>query len=254
MKFKPQLYPLIIGNGQHITQLDDTTRLSIQPTDEKSYHDAQLSDYTGLRRSLFSWYPPVTMRVRMRASHSTASLRGTMGFGFWNHPFMPGESFFRPPRAVWFFFGSVPNNMALAKGVPSYGWKAATFDASRLPFWLLTPFAPLGFLLMRVPVLYRVLWPIGQWSIGVSEKMLDDIDLTQWHTYALQWRKRSASFFVDDTVVHVAPHAPRAPLGFIVWLDNQYAIVTPQGHFGAGFVSVPEMQYIDIADVHIAHA
>ena len=34
---------------------------------------------------------------------------------------------------------SPPNNMALAKGVPGYGWRAATIDASRSPFLALAP-------------------------------------------------------------------------------------------------------------------
>lgn len=224
--------------------------LSIHPTDNTTYHDAQISDYAGLPRAAFPWRPPLRMTVRARTSHPATTLKGTMGFGFWNHPFMPGESYVRLPRAVWFFFGAPPNQMDLAGGVPGHGWKAATFDAQRWPFLLLAPFAPLGFLLMRIPALYRLLWPLGQWSIGVSERLLD-IDLTAWHVYALHWYPQRVLFWVDDTLVHVAPQSPQGPLGFIAWIDNQYAIVTPQGRFGFGYMDVLETQslFIDAIDI-----
>ncbi len=133
--------------------------------------------------------------------------------------------------------------MAFARGVPGYGWKAATFDAGRLPFLLLAPTAPLGFLLMRIPTLYRLLWPVGQWAIGVSEKSLD-VNLTEPHTYRLDWLSGSASFYVDDQLVHRAPFAPRGPLGFVTWLDNRYAIITPHGKLSMGLVPMPDRQWL----------
>jgi len=252
LKTNQRFHPLLIGNGTLTGTLehDDDLQLSIHPGDNQQYHDAQISDYMGLQRSAFPWRPPLQLFVRARVSHPTEQLCGTMGFGFWNHPFMPGEAYVRLPRAVWFFFGSPPNAMELARGVPGHGWKAATFDASRWPFLGLAPFAPLGFLLMRVPLLYRLLWPVGQWSIGVSERLLTH-DLTHWHDYELHWRLNHVQFWVDGELVHVAPTSPRAPLGFIAWIDNQYAIVTPQGRLGFGYVAVPEPQTLHVASVQI---
>ncbi len=34
--------------------------------------------------------------------------------------------------------------------------------------------------------------------------------------------------------------SPHGPLGFIAWIDNQYAIVTPQGRLGWGIVPNPD--------------
>jgi hypothetical protein len=224
--------------------------LTVLPTN-KGYSNAQLDDYTpnALRNKLaFQWRPPLKMSVRARAS---GELRGTAGFGFWNHPFAPGERGFRLPQSVWFFFGSPPSNMALAKGVPGHGWKAATFDAKRWQFLALLPTAPIGMLLMRVHLFYHLLWSIGQRAIGVSEKLLDSVLLSEWHTYTLEWRTDGATFAVDGKVVHEAPYAPRAALGFVAWLDNQYAVVTPQGQFGFGVLPVESSQSLMLEHIRI---
>jgi hypothetical protein len=140
--------------------------------------------------------------------------------------------------------------MALALGVPGAGWKAATIDASRAAFWLLAPFAPLGFLLMRVPAFYQRLWPIAQRAIGVAEATLA-ADLSVPHTYSLEWREDSVIFQIDGAEVHISPHSPRGPLGFITWMDNQYAVVTPQGHFRFGLLATDAPQWLAIEHIDI---
>lgn len=241
---------LEIGNG-HVNTHPDYLRCTIDKADGQTYHDAQIDDYTGLKRRHFPWRAPLRMCVEASFSHPSDQLVGTAGFGFWNQPYMPGEAFFRLPRATWFFFGSPPNDMRLALGVPGYGWKSATFDASRRAFLALAPFAPLGFLLMRVPLLYRWLWPLGQRSLGVSEQVYPDVDITQKHRYELEWLPHAVRFSIDGTLLHHAPHAPSGALGFIAWIDNQFAVVTPQGRFRQGFIPVPEAQWLDLFSIEI---
>ena len=215
------------------------------------YHDAQITDYAGRSRRDYPWHPPLRLTVRAWASHSVTELAGTAGFGFWNEPFVPvGGGWPRLPRAVWFFFGAPPNNMALALGIPGWGWKAATLDAARLPFLLLAPFAPLGFLLMRVPILYRRLWPVGAWALNVSEALLP-VDLIEPHTYTLEWWEDGVRWLVDGVPVHATMRSPRGPLGFIAWIDNQYAVVTPQGCFRFGRVVTAHAQSLVLDSVSI---
>ncbi|MBZ0298829.1 MAG: hypothetical protein K8J31_03765 [Anaerolineae bacterium] len=223
-------------------------RLSNFPTPAGRYSDAQISDY---RASDFRWRPPLRLTVRAQVSTSLDTLRGTAGFGFWNQPFMPGEFRLRLPQAIWFFFSAPPANIQLAQDVPGPGWKAATLNARRWQFLALLPAAPLGFLLMRAPLLYRRLWPIGQRALGVSEHLLDPTLLGEVHTYMLDWHPDGAAFHVDDRLMHAAPAAPGGPLGFIAWIDNQYAIVTPQGHFGAGVVPLDQPQTLRLESVTI---
>lgn len=233
-----------IGQGRVLEQ-PDAILLTTNATPAGQYSDAQISDY---HRSDFRWQPPLRLTVRASA---TADLRGTAGFGFWNQPFMPGQFRLRLPQAVWFFFSSPPNNMTLAQGVPGPGWKAATINARRWQFATLLPAAPLGLLLMRIPALYRRLWPIGQRALGVSEHLLDSSLLFATHTYSLDWYKDKIVFAVDGGVIHQTPSAPGGPLGFVAWVDNQYAIVTPQGNFGAGVVPLEQAQTLRLEAVQI---
>ncbi len=234
------------GAGQ-VTQQTDALHLSLPATDASRYHDAQLTDYAS--KVDFRWQPPLRMEVV--ASASSNALVGTAGFGFWNHPFVPGERGVRLPKAVWFFFSSPPSNMQLAQGISGPGWKTATIDATRWQFLALAPTAPLGVLLMRIPALYRRLWPIGQRAIGVSEHLLDSSLLLERHTYTIDWQPNHISFAVDGLTVHHAPVGIRGPLGFIAWVDNQYAIVTPQGQIDFGLVNVPQSQTLIVERVEI---
>jgi len=223
-------------------------RMTLRPTGTRRYSNAQISDYSG--RS-FRWRPPLRLTVTARATAPADDLRGTAGFGFWNHPFVPGERGAHLPKAIWFFFSSPPSNMQLARGVPGPGWKAATFDATRWLFLALLPTAPAGLLLMHIPALYERLWPVGQRAIGVSEALLDGHLLAERHTYTLDWRMGGATFGVDGQTVHEAETAPGGPLGFIAWMDNQYAIVTPQGQFGFGVVAVEREQALMLEHMSI---
>ena len=59
------------------------------------------------------------LRLRLDARFD-GELRGTAGFGFWNHAFVPGERGIRLPQALWFFFSSPPGDIALAKNLPGH--------------------------------------------------------------------------------------------------------------------------------------
>lgn len=244
------LRPFLAGAAQ-VEHDAGVTYLRLADASRAAYSNAQLDDYAGRPRRAFPWRPPLRLTVRARFSHPAGALKGTAGFGFWNNPLPPGmRGLPRLPRAVWFFYSSPPSNMALAMGVPGPGWKAATFNAMQPTFYALAPFAPLGALLMRVPALYRALWPLGQRAIGLSEALLP-VAMDEWHTYTLEWRPARATFFVDGALVHAAPCAPPGPLGFVTWLDNQYAIVTPQGRLGFGFLDAPGAQWLALESVQI---
>jgi hypothetical protein len=246
-----------LGRGV-VTPAPGALRLAVPPTPANTYSDAQITDYAGKRD--FVWRPPLRMTVTAHMDiafvgeglkPSLTEMCGTAGFGFWNHPFVPGERGLRLPQVVWFFFSSPPSNMQLATDVPGPGWKAATLDATRWQFLALAPIAPVGFLLMRVPALYRRLWPVGQRAVGVSEHLLDTSLLAEKHTYSLDWRPETITFAVDGKTVHQTPSAPRGPLGFIAWIDNQYAVVTPKGQFGWGLLPVEREQALILEQVRI---
>jgi hypothetical protein len=228
-----------IGSGI-VTPSADGLRLTVNPT--RQYSNAQIDDYyvrdAGKLHFNFRWRPPLRMSVTAWAQKPD-TLKGTAGFGFWNHPFSPDmKRLPRLPQAIWFFFSSPPNHMQLAYGVPGFGWKAATIDATRALH--LAPFALPAILLMRVPRLYSRLWQPIQRALKIGECALNIGLLASPHTYTIDWQLDHAVFAVNNVPMLKTPFAPRGALGFVAWLDNQYAIVTPQGKFGFGVLPIEE--------------
>lgn len=233
----------LVGNAQ-ITPTDTTLRLVTRQTSHTAYSNAQLDDNHSLPRRYYAWRPPLRLQVRARLSHSADQLQGTAGFGFWNYP-INRHQLPTLPRAIWFFFAAPPANMKLDLATPGYGWKAATLDALRPGALLLAPWAPLAVALMQAPTLYRWLWPRIQRALGVGEAAIHT-SLNDWHIYTLDWGPTTAHFFVDGQPVLENAPAPRGPLCFVTWVDNQYAIATPQGRFGWGLLDIPEQQWLEI--------
>jgi hypothetical protein len=212
----------------------------------RRYTNAQIDDYQGLPRRRFLWRPPLRLTVRARFSQPQGELRGTAGFGFWNDPFlMTGARVPTLPRAIWFFYASLPSNMKLALQVPGYGWKAATMDALRPAAVLLAPLAPVAVLLMNLRPLYRLLWPPIQQALNVQEAVIE-AEMNEWHTFTLEWGVERAHFSVDgESILENAP-SPHGPLGFVMWLDNQYLVATPWGRLRWGLLNGLGRQWMEV--------
>ena len=78
-----------------------------------------------------------------------------------------------------------------------------------------------------------------------------DVDMTDWHLYQLVWRNQSTSFSVDGRVVLEHAPSPAGPLGFVLWLDNQYAVVTPWGKLRYGLLETSGRQWMEIDEITI---
>lgn len=235
-----------LAGGGTLTVASSALRLALPGATGRRYADAQIDDYAGTSLSRFPWRPPLRLDVRARASHTllttTAStgaaplsLRGTAGFGFWNAPLTMAGGMPRLPDAVWFFAASPPSNMALVSGLPGCGWKAQVVHAHR---W--------QSLVAGVPALGTIAWArlTGRDRAAVSwvrrvtgaHETLLDVSLTEWHDYSLEWHPECARFWVDQREVLAAPQPPAGPLGFVAWIDNQYAVATPRGAFRFGLL------------------
>src|SRR5262249_15828810 len=96
-----------------------------------------------------------------------------------------------------------------------------------------------GALAAGIPVLGAVAWArisgrersAARWvhRLTGAHEMLLPVALTEWHDYALEWRREEARFWVDGALMLVAPNPPHGSLGFVAWIDNQYAVATPRG-------------------------
>lgn len=224
------------------------------------YADAQIDDYGKLSRANFPWRPPLHMEVYARSSLPAATvdstvasrgiLRGTAGFGFWNYPFSVRGDILMLPEAIWFFYASPPSNMALVPGITGWGWKAQVVHAMRP-----------GAVLAIVPTLLATGWghltsntrSAARWlqRLSGAHEALLPIEMTEWHTYRLEWYATEVHFWVNGRHILQVPHSPCGPLGFVAWLDNQYAIATPRGVLRFGTVSC-EPQWLELGSVSIA--
>lgn len=241
---------LTVGSGS-LEREASNLRFVVAEASSNNYSNAQIDDYRGLSRRRFLWRPPLKLSVRARFSTSEPHLQGTAGFGFWNDPFLMTEPRFPAlPRAAWFFYASPASNMKLDWQVDGHGWKAATLDASRAPAVLWLSLAPLLVPLMNLPPCYRLFWPLIQRTLHIREARVQ-ADMTQWCTYVLNWGVKQSTFglFADEDprqqVILQAP-SPRGPLGFVMWLDNQYLIVTPWGRLRWGFTDNPGQQWMQV--------
>jgi hypothetical protein len=250
------LKTLTLGGGQVTFDAQaGRGRLWVPPTPARHYTNAQLDDYHGFTHgwhrgaTRFASGPPVQLSLRARASH--AAPIGTLGFGFWNEPFSVSGAILSTPNVVWFFYASSPSDMALAAGVPGRGWKAATLNTGRLPGLLVAPAALAAIALTRVPGLGRPAMALARRFAVAHEVLLADAALDQWHHYRLDWRPGEALFYVDGVERLRSPAPPNRPLGFVMWLDNQYAIASKAGQFGFGVIPVPEAQWLEVEDFQL---
>jgi hypothetical protein len=243
LHLSPPLDKLLLGSGEiHVENRHWT--LALPYASSELYSDAQLHDYAGLARRDFPWRAPLSFSIRARLS---PHLQGTAGFGFWNNPLGGVPAL---PQAAWFLFASPPSDMRLAQDVPGHGWKAATIDAGRLAALGWAPFAPAVLLVCRHPGIRRRLWPRVQRALAVDECQLE-LDAATWHTYEIVWLRDRVLFGVNGRRVLASRVAPRGPLGLVIWIDNQWARVTPRGSFGWGLLDAQAPQSLQWTDLRI---
>ncbi len=231
-----------IGSGT-VSIANSALRMGFQSAQQGQYTDAQIDDYAGRVRSAFPWRPPLRMEVRSRSSLPAATpsstsesknmLLGTAGFGFWNYPFSVRGDILMLPESIWFFYASPPSDIALVPGGTGWGWKAQVVHSMRA-----------GALAAAVPTALATGWGLltgktrsaARWiqRLSGAHEALLPVEMTEWHTYVLEWRESEATFWVDEALALRVPQPPTRPLGFVAWLDNQYAVATPRGvlHFG----------------------
>lgn len=240
--------------GAGITEIPGGWRLEISAGPAGSYRVAQLDDYSRLSRQRFPRQAPVTISLAARAS--APILPGTWGFGLWNDPFslslgMGGglRRFPALPNTAWFFFASPPNYLSLRDDLPAQGNLAALFSSPVLPTWLLALAAPGAALLALRPVA-KLLRRLARRVVRQDAARVDK-DTTQLHTYRLDWQPEGVRCEVDGEVALASRLSPRGALGLVIWVDNQYAALRPDGSLGYGALPNPEPAWIEVTNLTV---
>jgi hypothetical protein len=227
-----------------VQHLDGGCTLALPPI-ARGYADAQIDDTQGLARQRFLWRPPLRLAIRARVEPAASA--GTWGFGFWNDPFavslgQGGAARRWPcaPRALWFFFASPPNEFGFTSG-PRSGWRAMSIESPAVHPLLLAPAGLAVAALAQVPIVRGPVMRFVLRQATASEAVLPGPD-TGPHDYGLTWEERTATFDVDGVVALRAPKPPKGPLGFVAWIDNQYAIATPERGLRFGILPTDRAQ------------
>ena len=247
---KPNLTPgaAVIKTGE------GAWRLEIPAGAGRRYRLAQLDDYSSLTRRSFPWAAPMNFELRARASAGV--IPGTWGFGLWNDPFamgvltgVRGVRLPMLPNAVWFFFASAPNYLSLRNDLPAQGWLAATFCSPDRIY----PLLALG--VLAIPVL--VFPPVARLLRRLASRIIKqdmvslNVQPTDWHTYSIDWQVEEVSFRLDGEPVLQTSVVPKAPLGLVLWIDNQYAAFPPTGRIRYGMLANTKPAWIEITDLTV---
>ncbi len=249
------MHPVTAGQG--IAQAGAKDWLLKLPPVQSGYHNAQLWNYVQQSKLNSTVQlenrPPLRLSLSAYCVGEPDELVGTAGFGFWNHPLSPERRRLpRLPRAVWFFFASKRSNMALASDVPGSGWKCAVIDTINPCALALMPLAVPAALALRSKWLYSRLYPAIQRALKIDEHPLDLSLLRERHRYQIDWLVDRVSFSIDSQLIFETPFSPAGPLGLVIWMDNRYAVVTPQGHFGFGVEAVEREQGMMVEEIEMS--
>ncbi len=235
-----------IGHAD-IEQAPGVARFVVDGAEEGQLSDAEIDDHRTAPRFKLPWMPPLRMTVRARMSHCAGEMLGTAGFGFWNDPFDWVGNVQAPPNALWFFYASPQSDMTFTPNGRGNGWKAATLNGGSAAGLTMA----LGNFIFRLPGMSKLIFRLAQTRLTAQEQNLDEVALTDWHTYRIDWLPRAAIFFVDDSEVLRAPSPPNVPMGFVAWVDNNCTTMGPGREFSFMRLSIQQRQWMELSSVRI---
>lgn len=169
-------------------------KMCMGPTEALYYSNAEISDgeFNQLpwSRGFFE------VKAKMTRLHY-----GSAGFGFWNHSMVVNESL-----PVWFIY-------LRAKGpYPLQGFFAQ----------LANKFYPL--ILFKGITTYKIVTDLLPFMAPIkiehSKPAAQDLDITRWHVYRVEWDGRRAKFYVDNAPIVELLESRWSRVRGDVWIDN----------------------------------
>ena len=194
--------------------------------------------------------------LSMEARVSAQELPGTWGFGLWNDPFsfmlaynklVPRFPTF--PDAAWFFHASPQNYLSIRDDLPANGFLAATFSSKKVPIALLALASP-ALALILIPGFAQLVRRSLRDMIQ-QDATLVHTNVTEWHAYLLEWKPDLVRFSLDGTDILHTSIAPHGPMSLVIWVDNQYAALPPDGRLKYGTIPNPEPAWMEIKNIRL---
>ena len=128
-----------------------------------------------------------------------------------------------------------------------------SLNSPSVPAALLLPAALGALALAQIPGPRRWVMTRALRAAQAKETRLD-ASLDEWHEYGLRWMPRMAEVQVDGRQALTVEDPPRSPLGLVIWIDNQYAIASPENGFRFGIVPTAQEQWLEIEGLSLALA
>jgi hypothetical protein len=255
MRHAPPDLHVSISPGASVSKLGENSwHFEIAASPTPVYRLAQLDDHTRLRRSDFHWKPPLTLKLEARVSSS--DLPGTWGFGLWNDPFSfllgsdrQQNRFPTLPNTAWFFHASSQNYLSFRDDLPACGFLAATFRSQYVPPALLALASP-ALALTLIPPTAQLIRRMLRRRIHQAAASIT-LDITQWHSYSLEWDDGLARFSRDGIELLHTNISPHPPLSLVIWIDNQYAALPPVGRLRYGTLPNPEPAWMEVRQLEL---
>ncbi len=81
-----------------------------------------------------------------------------------------------------------------------------------------------------------------------------EFDPTAWHAYEIDWQLDGVIFRLDGQEMLETKVNPKGPLGLVIWVDNQYASLPPDGRLGYGTLANEVSAWIEVGDLKMTFA
>ncbi len=209
---------------------DMFARLKVNSGQQDQLVLAQLDDYSYRPHADFPWQPPLRLEFRVRFSSQNGS--GTAGFYLWNNPLGLGSEATNLRPLKWIGMYRIADGAYMKFSDQSHNFRATVSNGRWLDIltFLGLPFAP---------------------KLRLKETGLDSAyDLTQWHTYAIEWLPNKINIAIDDDEVLSYETALTTRMGLVIWCDNNFPQISLR-QFDLKMSNVETKEWLDIDYVKI---
>ena len=183
-----------IDNFASINIKDGILEMSMGPTEALYYSNAEISDGT------FDDLPWIRGVLEVKLMF-TGLHYGSAGFGFWNHSMRVDLS-----NPVWFIY------LRAAGPYPLQGFFAQMANKFQ-PIMLFKSVDKYKIALDILPFLAPI-------KINSRKPAMQDIDLTKWNVFRVEWFNESSTFYINEVEVAKLRSNRRSRARADIWIDN----------------------------------